>query len=111
MRISKVEITNFRPIENAAVELEPLTSVIGANNTGKPAFLKGVDLFFSNAPKIEDDDFHAGNVESPIDITLSFQELTPDERSLFENNLIDGQLTITRRLLRGNPKEFWVVLG
>lgn len=105
MRISKVEITNFRAIEEATVELEPLTSVIGANNTGKSAFLKAIDLFFGSAPKVEDDDFHNGNLDSPIDITVSFQNLTPDEQSLFETNLIDGRLTVTRRLVRGNPKE------
>jgi len=105
MRISKVEIANFRAIEQATVELEPLTSVIGANNTGKSAFLKAIDLFFSSAPKVEDDDFHNGNLNGPIDITISFKDLTPDEQSLFETNLIDGRLTVTRRLMRGNPKE------
>lgn len=104
MRLARAHISNFRAIASATIDLEPLTAIIGANNTGKSAFLKAIDLFFNNAPKVEDYDFHGNNVDEPIDITLTFDELTDDEKALFELNLIDGQLTITRRLLRGNSK-------
>ncbi len=105
MRLVGVQVSNFRAILAATIDIEPLTAIIGANNTGKSAFLKAIDLFFSNAPKIDDDDFHSKNIEEPIDITLSFADLTEDEMTLFESNLIDSQLTVTRRLIRGNPKE------
>ena len=104
MRLVRIQVSNFRAISSATIDTEPLTAIIGANNTGKSAFLKAIDLFFSNAPKIDDDDFHGKNVEEPIDIILTFADLTEDEMTLFESNLIEGQLTITRRLIRGNPK-------
>jgi predicted ATP-dependent endonuclease of OLD family len=105
MRLTRLQIANFRAIANATVDLEPLTAIIGANNTGKSAFLKAMDLFFSSAPKVDDDDFHNNNIDAPIDITLTFDDLTDDERALFDSNLIDDQLTVTRRLLRGNTKD------
>jgi putative ATP-dependent endonuclease of OLD family len=105
MRLVGVHVSNFRAISSATVDIEPLTAIIGANNTGKSAFLNAIDLFFSNAPKVDDDDFHGKNVDEPIEITLSFTELTDDELELFESNLVDGQLTVTRKLIKGNPKE------
>lgn len=105
MRISRVHVTNFRAIADAAIDMEGLTCLIGSNNSGKSAFLKAIDLFFSNAPKIDDDDFHAHTFDKPIDITLTLIDLTPDELKLFESNLINGELIVTRQLIRGNPKD------
>ncbi|RAI42666.1 AAA family ATPase [Rhodoplanes roseus] len=105
MRISRVEVTNFRAISKASLELHPLTSLIGSNNAGKSSFLKAIDLFFSNSPKFDKDDFHNNNIEEAIEITISFSELTPEESALFENNLIDDSLTVTRQLLFGSGRE------
>lgn len=105
MRISRVEVLNFRAISQASIDLEPLTSIIGENNSGKSAFLKALDLFFQNAPKVEEDDFHNKNIQQPIEIIVTLVELTPEERRLFQSNLIDDELTVTRRLMFGNPKE------
>src|SRR5882757_3975379 len=101
MRLRRIEVTNFRAIRAATIDLEPLTSIIGSNNTGKSAFLKALELFFNNAPKVDDDDFHNGDFDAPIEVTLSFGGLTEDERMLFDSNLIDQQLTETRRLIEG----------
>jgi predicted ATP-dependent endonuclease of OLD family len=105
MRISQVSVSNFRAISEASIDLEPLTCIIGENNSGKSAFLKALDLFFQNAPKVEEDDFHHKGIETAIEITLTLVDLTPKENELFRANLIDGKLTVTRRLLHGNPKE------
>jgi len=105
MRISRIEVSNFRAIAKASIDLEPLTSLIGANNSGKSAFLKALDLFFANAPKVDEDDFHNNNIEEPIHITLTFINLTQDEATLFASNLIDETLTVTRQLRHGSGRE------
>lgn len=105
MRIRKVEVTNFRAIRNSSIVLASSTALIGENNSGKSAFLKALDLFFSNAPRVTEKDFSDDNSAEPIDITVHFCDLTPHDQERFNKNLIDGQLVVTRRLLRGNPKE------
>src|SRR6266508_3436309 len=105
MRVARVEVSNFRAIAQASIDLEPLTSLIGANNSGKSAFLKALDLFFDNAPKVDEDDFHNKNVGSPIDITATFVDLTTEEAALFQSNLIEGKLTVTRQLRHGPTRE------
>lgn len=105
MRISRLDVTNFRALRESSLSLSPSTALIGENNSGKSAFLRSLELFFSTAPKITDKDFSDDNFDSPIDITVYFSDLTPFDRERFHSNLVDGRLVVTRRLLRGNPKE------
>jgi putative ATP-dependent endonuclease of OLD family len=105
MRISRIEVENFRALTHCAVNVDALTAIIGMNNAGKSAFLQAIRLFFDNAPKVDDDDFSKNNTAQAIDITLHFAELTPEERILFSSNLLDSELVVTRRLISGNPKD------
>lgn len=105
MRIDRVEVTNFRALRNSSLDFSPATALIGENNSGKSAFLKAIDLFFANAPKVTDKDFSDDNFDAPIDITVHFADLTPHDEVRFDKNRIDGRLVVTRRLIRGNPKE------
>lgn len=43
MRISRVRVQHFRSIEDDALEMRHLTSLVGANGGGKSAFLKALD--------------------------------------------------------------------
>lgn len=105
MQIQKVRVENFRAIKLGVVSFESLTCIIGENNSGKSAFLRALDLFFLNAPKVLPRDFHGGNTESPIDVTVHFGGLTPHELEKFSTNLLSGELIVTRRFLLNNPKE------
>jgi putative ATP-dependent endonuclease of OLD family len=105
MQIKRVRIDNFRAIKIGEMSFDTLTCIIGENNSGKSAFLRALDLFFMSAPKVMPRDFHNGNTEQPIDITIHFGGLTPHELERFAANLIGGELIVTRRLLLNNPKE------
>jgi putative ATP-dependent endonuclease of the OLD family len=105
MRIRRVEVANFRALRNSSLDLSATTALIGENNSGKSAFLAALDLFFSNAPRVKDKDFSDDNFQDPIDITVHFTDLTPHDFKRFESNLVSEALVVTRRLLRGNPKE------
>jgi hypothetical protein len=54
---------------------------------------------------VEDDDFNNKDTTKPIDITICFYDLTTEEKELFNSNLIDEMLTVTRRLIYGGGKE------
>ena len=49
MKIIKIDIKNFRSLQDISIELEPDTTlIIGKNNTGKTSLLTLLDIFLSN---------------------------------------------------------------
>lgn len=96
MRVHRLTAVNFRALANASVEFSPVTILLGENNSGKSTFLAALDLFFSSAPRVSEKDFNAQAPNDPIKITIEFSDLTPAERELFQSNLINGDLVISR---------------
>ncbi|MGJ3233256.1 MAG: AAA family ATPase [Oceanicaulis sp.] len=104
MRIEAVEVQNFRGLNDQKVRFDPHTVIVGENNTAKSALLKAIDLFFENAPKVYEHDFHSQNHEQDIEIKITFRDLTPGEADTFQSNMTDDKLVVTRVLQFGNPK-------
>lgn len=95
MHLAKIEITNFRSLENLTVNLRPgLNVLVGRNNTGKtnlldairhaigPAGARGEALWLSR------DDFHRtfiadAKAAETISITLTFEGLADAQRAYF----------------------------
>ncbi len=94
MYLSKVEITNFRSLENVSVHLRPgLNVLVGRNNTGKtnlfnairhavgPSASRGESLWLTR------DDFHrdaeTGDPATTMSVILTFADLTEKERAHF----------------------------
>lgn len=91
MFLSKINIKNFRAIDNLEIRFNKgITILTGENNVGKTAImdaLRMVTLHSSDydALRITIDDFHNDNVEEPIEINAEFQDLsTSDEIGMFE---------------------------
>jgi len=80
------------------LDTAPLTALIGGNNVGKSTFLKAIEIFFEAQPKITHEDFCQGHEGEPIEITVRFAKLTPSERAEFGTAVIDGSMTVSRRL-------------
>ena len=51
--ITRMQITNYRSIVKATVQLAPFTLLIGANGTGKSNFLQLLEEIGSQSPKLE----------------------------------------------------------
>jgi len=96
MRIAKVTIENYRAIERASMAFGEVTTIIGENNAGKSTFLQAIDLFFAPSPRVSHRDFHRDRTESPVQITIAFDQLTSDEKIQFQSNLLDDSLIVTR---------------
>lgn len=97
MRISALEVTGFRSIASAKLTFDEVTVLIGGNNAGKSTLLHALRLFFEAAPKVAEDDFHRRESDS-IEITVTFDRLTPNEMEEFSSAVSDGKLTISRTL-------------
>lgn len=74
MKISKLEITNFRSIKHLVIEPEGLCALVGPNSVGKTNVLKAIDLVigegWTTKAKIARELFN--DVTQPIKISIDF---------------------------------------
>jgi putative ATP-dependent endonuclease of the OLD family len=94
MRLSTVQIKNFRGLRDVQIDLAPTTLLIGENNCGKTSFLDAIRLVMSRSAgrktgTFDHYDYHLGSRDAesqdatPISITLTFipvdGEVLPEE--------------------------------
>lgn len=96
MIIKGVHIKNFRCIKDETLTCDPLTVLVGANGAGKSSFLRGLDLFYNPSPRLDVQDFYAGDTTGELVVSVTFKELTEEARRLFSNYLQEGELTVER---------------
>ena len=105
MKLEAVTVKNFRSIREQTLELDGLTALVGANGAGKSAFIKAIELFQSEKPQVDEEDYHASTTEeddsapasdSTISIKLQFGKLSDSERAEFADYVPDGRLTVER---------------
>ena len=95
MKLSEIEIINYKCIESLKVTLEDFLVLIGENNSGKSSVLKGVELFYSESLRsFSQENFHFKDTAKPIEIVLTFDRITDEEREqkyikhwIFENKV------------------------
>lgn len=99
MRISKVEIISFKTIESISFDLDNITVLIGENNSGKSNILKALDLFFEDSVRgISEEYFYFKDTSKPINIILTFTDLTDEEKELkyVKDFVIDDSIKIKK---------------
>lgn len=80
MKLSEIEIFNFKSIEALKVTIDDLIVLIGENNCGKSTILKGIELFYSESLRnFNEENFHFKDRLRPIEIILTFDRLTEEE--------------------------------
>lgn len=110
MRLSKVEIENFRAHTFTEIPLEQLGCLIGENNAGKSSILHAIEFAFEER-KIDERDFHDTN--QCVKVTVQLEGITGDDlKRVSENNrskvsgiINDGKLTIVRTQALGAKAE------
>ena len=63
--ISKVRVRNYRSLKSVSIELGMSNLLIGQNNSGKTNFLKALNLAFSNAADVSENDVFVAQGEQP----------------------------------------------
>jgi len=96
MIIRSVRVRNFRCIRDATLTCSCLTALVGANGSGKSSFLHALDVFYAPAAEYSEEDFYGRNTAEPITITVTFTELSSQERQRFAPYLESGELTVEK---------------
>jgi len=84
MRISKVEIHNWRSIRDVVITFEDLIVLIGQNNHGKSNILSAL-LFFFGEISLDSLDFHATSDE--LFVEIEFADLDESDAKTFKKYL------------------------
>lgn len=96
MRIKTVQIENFRTLENVSIEFDSITTFIGPNGAGKSTVLRALDWFFNRKPgDLTDEDCSFGNAQSPISVSVTFNDITERDREALEKYAPEGTTTFT----------------
>lgn len=106
MFIHPIRIKNLRAYSDETVEFAPYTCMVGANGAGKSTILCALNIFFretenssTNLSNLEKEDFHAGNTEDPIEITITFKELPADAQQDFSGYYRQDALIVTAKAI------------
>ncbi len=80
MKLSKLEIWNFRSIEHVSIDIGNLTSIIGENNAGKSSILRAIELLYEESIRpVTEEFFFFKDQTKPIEIALTFDSITEEE--------------------------------
>ena len=96
MIIKSVRITNFRSLYDVVLHCDDLTALVGRNGAGKSSFLSALEMFYEATAQVAHEDFYSEDLSKDIEITVTFSDLTDDERQLFHNYINDTTLTVVR---------------
>lgn len=136
MRIESVRIKNLRSFADVTVPLNKYACLVGPNGAGKSTVLCALNVFFretndvsTNLIQLSAEDFHQRNTKEPIEITVTFTDLSPEAQSDFAEYYRQGKLIVSaiaqfdegtgraevkqtgQRLVMGAFKEFFKALG
>ncbi|NPV87883.1 MAG: AAA family ATPase [Anaerolineae bacterium] len=99
MRLRSLRIHDFRSIKDIELICTPLTTLIGPNNHGKSNILKALEFGLSPSLKPSEQDFFAlrESGDDTLWVELTFQELTEQEKRVFEKYLLSDDTVCIRK--------------
>ncbi len=102
MQLERARIKNFRSLRDVDVTFGPHTALIGGNGAGKSSILKAIEKFYSTSKSCDADDYFGRDQTDPIEIELTFHQLSGQEAEAFGERIRDGKLVVTR-VFDGGP--------
>ncbi len=124
MRIESVAIKNLRCIKDGIANLDPYTCLVGPNGAGKSTFLHALNIVFRHVEDASTDvtsltaeDFYLHDTTKPIEITVTFTDLTKEAEEDFKGYARQGKLIISvvavfdKKANRAEVKQYGQRLG
>jgi putative ATP-dependent endonuclease of OLD family len=101
MRIKSVRIKNFRSFDDQLITLDPYTCLVGPNGAGKSTLLNALNVFFGESTSampvdsLTAEDFHQKRTEQPVEITVTFHELSERAQEALKDYYRNGELVVS----------------
>ena len=98
MIIERFEVKNFRSIRDVSLDCRNLTAMLGRNGAGKSCFLHALSVFYDLSYNISPEDFFDRDLESNIEIKVTYGRLRQDEKDEFSPYVVDDKLIVMKRI-------------
>ncbi len=102
MKIESVRIKNLRAFSDVTIPFNNYTCLVGPNGSGKSTILCALNIFFretanasTNLSRLDREDFHKKNTTTPIEITLTFTDLSAEAKAEFSNYCRHDKLVVS----------------
>jgi putative ATP-dependent endonuclease of OLD family len=104
MRLRKLQIENFRCLEDVAIPLEDLTVLIGANGAGKSSMLRALDWFF-NGGSLDLEDVYCEETDRAVSVAALFEDLDELDKAALGAFAIDDSAWLRKSWSREDGLE------
>lgn len=102
MRVESVRIQNLRAFSDQLVPFNNYTCLVGPNGAGKSTVLCALNIFFretanstTDLTQLSAEDFHQRDTKTPIQITVTFVDLSEEAQADFADYYRQGKLIVT----------------
>jgi len=105
MKIKSVRVLNFRCLSDTTLDCDDLTVLVGKNGSGKSSFLRALDIFYLPTAEYTEEDFYNRDTNQPIQIQVTFTDLSERERKVFGPYINGDTLTVEKQLTWPRDKQ------
>jgi putative ATP-dependent endonuclease of the OLD family len=101
VKIKSVRIRNFRGFQDETITFDGCTCLVGPNGAGKSTVLSALNVFFQEASSGTDvsaltaEDFHGGATSNPVQITVTFNQISAAAQHDLAHYVRHGELVLT----------------
>jgi putative ATP-dependent endonuclease of OLD family len=102
MKIESVRIKNLRSFADVIVPFNDYTCLVGPNGSGKSTILCALNVFFretenasTDLSELDREDFHQKNTSEPIEITITFSDLSVEAQQDFSHYYRQEKLIVS----------------
>jgi putative ATP-dependent endonuclease of OLD family len=102
MKIKTIRIENFRSFQDETIHLNSYTCFVGPNGAGKSNILCALNVFFreqassaTDVTQLTDEDYFGKNTNNPIQITVTFNGLSPAAQAELSAYVRQNELVVT----------------
>ena len=96
MEIKSIHVKNLGSLRDVIIPCDGLTVLVGKNGVGKSTTLKALRLFYNTGINLDERDFFNGDTDDEISITISYGNLTQQEKELFESYVNEDKIEIEK---------------
>jgi predicted ATPase len=102
MKIESIHIKNLRSFAEAAVPFNDYTCLVGPNGAGKSTIHCALNIFFresdnatTDMSQLDAEDFHLKNTDDPVEVTVTFSDLSVEAQEDFAGYYRHGKLVVS----------------